>query len=331
MKRSAEEDIEINDTKQQKYTTDTSTHASTVSNVHLHKTEDTDTNTTFDCPSPTLLQQERDFDTMDDKALIDWLDDFDKLLLHNADGTDAVYGSRFETLMTDGWLEMFRGTKLSNTYYKRNPEKLESDGALCQDICSLPILHGIITFLQTRPQVCHGSYQIQVVCHVIKEKLVRNNRDIPAFLKRLIQLYHEYEYPDRLTKDYPWKDYHLKNTEKHLKLMIIIFLTDNLSFLLFGPRTLFGITYSDRYQLCVEDIKNEIYLPEVILHTMSPADTYGSFDAGLLDYVTHSYMEQRLTEWRKYMYSSAEKPYFKVKSLRMEIKTKKVMKILPSY
>jgi hypothetical protein len=325
MKRAAteEESIEVgHNTKQQKHSIGATTHASTVLGGSQSK-------------------KEEDLDKLDDEAFIAWLDDFDKLLLHKADGTDTQYGRCYYKILDNGWLEVFRGTKLSSVYYEKNPEKLEDDEVLCQDICSLPILHGIVVFLQTSPNICYGSHEMQVVCHVIKEKLVRNKRNIPAFLKRLLQIYEEYEYPERFACE-DSKDcynrhhhhHHLNNTDKHLKIMIIIFLTQNLSFLTFGPRILYGVTYPDGYLLSCEsgNIKDGICLSDVILSNLSPTDTYLSFDTEMLDFVTKTYIEERLTEWRKYMYNDkVALRNFRVKPLKIQIKTAKIMKILPSY
>ncbi len=243
------------------------------------------------------------------------------------------YGWGGNTIQDSGYIPLF-GNGRSRKYYEKNPAKEMEDAALCRDICPLSVFHGLVELFESRPNVCYGSYEIQIFCHIIKSLLIKFDRSIPAFLKRLLSIYDEAEIAR--IKKYHTKDeydeYYLefcetrrRKTPKHLQIMIAIFLTENFTFL--TTRTIGDSKTSPSYSpstsydvpsVRVSDIKNPDRFSEVVINNLFPNMTVWDYTLDNNREVDR-YLDLCLNQWRKYMYHSIEK-IFVIKPLKAETK-----------
>jgi len=258
-------------------------------------------------------------------VLFDWIRDFDERILTDSTGTPVLYGGGY-TVQESPWINLCTNGR-SREYYKKHPEKEDADRALCQDICPLLVFHGLIDIFESRPEVCYGSYDIQILCHPIKELLIQFNRSIPVFLKRLLSLYDESE--DELSalryrrngptdEDIKKKKLtsRMEKTPKDLQIMIAIFLTTNFSFLktrLIGNPPTAEVVYAVR----AENIKNPKLFAEVVIGNLFIGKKYFNYPSDNTKEVDN-YLEPCLVEWRKHMYVTGNVEKFVMKPMKAQ-------------
>ena len=195
-------------------------------------------------------------DTMQE-ALVQWISRCDARLLTTPGGEPARYGHAQQPISLPVMAGRF---SIADTalYYKQHADELRGDTALCQDVCPVFVLHGCVTALQTTIDRYHASYETILVLHVLKRSLVAAGRDIGHFLRRLFHLIECVRTEKRRT-------YSLVRTKSlvvspepdHFHTIRIVFLTQNLDFMLFCDVQL-------RYTLCVEEVKSPGALLSII-------------------------------------------------------------------
>lgn len=236
---------------------------------------------------------------------MDWIKDFDSRILYSSQGKPISYGwGYYSPFIESDWIRCFTKGR-ARKYYQKHPVKEEEDKALCQDICPLSVLHGLVKLLETRPNVCYGSYEIQIVCHPIKSLLVRHNRSIPEFLKRLLTLYDESEdsYFGYITPNMN-DEIRRKEIPKHLQIMIAIFLTENFTFLTtrtIGDPDANPPTTEEVFSARVNDIKAPRRFDEFVISNLYPGKSVWSYTLDNNREVA-KYLDQCIAKWRKYMY-----------------------------
>ncbi len=147
-------------------------------------------------------------------------------------------------------------------YYKeKNIAILESDKALCEQICDIHIFHIIAKEWSARPDICYGSYEQQVMLYVIKHNLLLHKKDcLEKFVHRLLVLSYEYEHKYDFERDgedengkaiYKKKEPVLKEIPLNQQASFAIFFYPNLQFL-------WKKENETRYSLACEDIKRGV-------------------------------------------------------------------------
>ena len=252
------------------------------------------------------------------EAFYDWLRGFDERILTYPNGDLMGYGWGRAKLQNSGWFDLFFNGR-SGEYYKEHPEKKEEDQVLCQDICPLSVLHGLVELFETRPGICYGSYEMQVVCHVIKSSLVKFGRDIPTFLKRVLSLFDEPEFQCKIYGE-QCKVLREKKTPKQLQLAIAVFLTENFSFL--STRELPDGT--SVYDVRVENMKDPGLFSDVVIRNLFPGKTGWNYSLETLASL-NTYLEKCLAKWRDYMYGTQKK--FLIKPMKAETRTEEVIRV----
>lgn len=246
------------------------------------------------------------------------------------------------TIQESGFIELF-GTGRSRKYYEKYPEKKDDDQFLCRNICPLSVFHGFVELFENRPNICYGSYEMQIFCHVLKSLLIRFKRSIPTFLKRLLSIYDEAEYAlarsyDSLNKSFldmtknvdKLTESRLNETPKHLQIMIAIFLTENFTFLTtreIGDSKASPPTNQTVLSLRATDIKDPVHFSAVVISNLFPTKSIWNYPLENNQKVD-KYLDLCLAEWRKYMYAGTVET-FVIKPLKAE--TVEVIKLVSYY
>ncbi len=146
-------------------------------------------------------------------------------------------------------------------YYKeKNIAILESDKALCEQICDIHIFHIIAREWSARPDICYGSYEQQVLLYVIKHNLLLHKKDcLENFVHRLLVLSYEYEH--KYDFEYDRDENGKAICKKKESIMKEIPLNQQASFAIFfypNLQFLWKKENETRYTLSCEDIKRGV-------------------------------------------------------------------------
>lgn len=179
-------------------------------------------------------------------AFAQWFDDCDPSLRQQRYG----WGSQD---VINPYIKSHSSTDLCYEYYTRTREEqgedddqFTKDKLLCEGICNLHIFHTIAREWIHRNHVCQGSYEQQVLFHVLKHNLVTKNADI-TFMIRLFDVASKYNIYQKKP---------VRNTPIYQQTALAIFLYPNLHFLVKLP--------SNHYALSCENIKEVSGFEEVI-------------------------------------------------------------------
>lgn len=269
---------------------------------------------------------EKEWKEYEENVVLSWLRDFDERILTYKDGKLMTYGWGGNTIQKSGYMDLFAKGR-SRRYYEKHPDRKEQDEVLCRDICPLSVFHGLVELFEFRPDICYGSYEMQIICHVIKSLLVKFGRDIPTFLKRLLSLYDEEQY--KMDKLYDRRaggngdimkkvtKTRLKETPKHLQVTIAIFLTSNFSFMTTREVSSEDGTKYKVPALMVGDIKDPVSLAEIVIRSLFPGKSGWDYSANSMAQLA-KYMEPCLLQWREYMYGGCDSNRFSIKAMKAE-------------
>lgn len=231
-----------------------------------NKTKATDEISSVEAKKPRTDEKQYDAVDMNDplfamstqeirQSLSDWVDACDPKF------QEERYGNGPCPSVTKNLLNSHMVASCAEYYRDKRADLLVKDKAPCDGICNLHILHVVARLWSWRPNICYGSFEIQVLSYVLKDTIKRNNLDnekAGALLIRLLDIAHAY------SSDYKKKDSVMVNgiqkeeprlwrvpTNQHAA--VAIFFYPNLQFLYKRKDDEY-----EAYQFASSDIKRDV-------------------------------------------------------------------------
>lgn len=188
---------------------------------------------------------------------------------------------------------------------------LTSDIELCLDICPLFVLHGVAHRLQGDADGGHACRETLLLLHVLKHAVLATDTDMALFLRRLFGLIEE-----RVSG--PKKSQHVSlfsslHFRQHYLLVMLVFMTDNLDFLLLTPRPDTEGVGSDsghHYTFAIQDVKQQGMIQRFIENNLLYGVRCESLPSGchqsLISQMDH-YCSKMETRWLLFYHDARKK------------------------